>query len=139
MATKVATPALRELFPDKDAVLIYPDDFVKDENGKNIILADLVDRYSGHFSDRRVVVFFRPGVYDDINFPVGYWTQVMGLGETPKDVEFRGSLGVYCLPANTDNPDVGSVLIPVFDCTLCRFPLAWLDIAKMFRVKMKIQ
>lgn len=33
----------------------------------------------------------------------------MGLGETPEDVEFRGSLGVYCLPANTDNPDVGSL------------------------------
>lgn len=109
MATKPVSPRLRDLFPDTKTVLIYPDDFEAGHNGNNIVLADLVDRHSGHFSDRRVVVLFRPGVYDDINFPVGYWTQVMGLGETPEDVEFRGSLGVYCLPANTDNPDVGSL------------------------------
>lgn len=98
-------PSIRALFPNTQSVLIYPDDFAD----KNIILEDLVERQAGHFSNQRVVVFFRPGKYEDINFPVGYWTQVLGLGETPSDVEFTGSLGVYCLPANTDNPDVGSL------------------------------
>eukprot|EP00980_Cylindrotheca_fusiformis_P002973 scaffold688_cov105-Cylindrotheca_fusiformis.AAC.2 len=99
------TSSLRELFPNTQSVLIYPDDF----SNKNVILEDFVERHSGHFSDQRLVVFFRPGKYDNINFPVGYWTQVLGLGETPSGVEFTGSLGVYCLPANTDNPDVGSL------------------------------
>eukprot|EP00934_Nitzschia_sp_Nitz4_P005812 Nitzschia sp. Nitz4//scaffold76_size158648//1840//3855//NITZ4_002524-RA/size158648-exonerate_est2genome-gene-0.137-mRNA-1//-1//CDS//3329557779//5802//frame0 len=103
---------LRDLFPDRDAVRIYPDDFTNSETGeieKNIILDELVSRRKGHFSDRRVVVLFRPGTYRNINFPVGYWTQVLGLGESPDQVTFEGSLGVYCLPANTDNPDVGAL------------------------------
>mmetsp|Transcript_22650 Transcript_22650/g.42127 ORF Transcript_22650/g.42127 Transcript_22650/m.42127 type:complete len:534 (+) Transcript_22650:60-1661(+) len=98
---------LRQLFPDKKSVLIYPDDF--DEANKDIVFSDLVDRHSGHFSDRRVAVLFRPGRYHNINFPVGYWTQVLGLGETPRDVVFTGQLGVYALPANTQNPNVGSL------------------------------
>jgi hypothetical protein len=101
----MTAPSLRSLFPDKKTVLIYPDDF----SDENIVLEDLVERHAGHFSNQRVVVFFRPGRYENINFPVGYWTQVLGLGETPSQVQFTGSLGVYCLPANTDNPDVGSL------------------------------
>jgi len=105
-------PTLRSLFPNKDAVKIYPDDFI--ENGdekKDLIMAEFVDRKTGHFTDKRVAVLFRPRVtpYNDINFPVGYWTQVLGLGETPEGVTFSGNLGVYALPANTDNHEVGSL------------------------------
>jgi hypothetical protein len=103
---------LRQLFRDTEAVKIYPDDFIKNDGGTvetNIIFPDLVDRHKGHFSDRRLVVLFRPGSYTNINFPVGYWTQVLGLGETPQQVTFTGNLGVYALPANTDNPHVGSL------------------------------
>jgi hypothetical protein len=98
---------LRSLFPDDQSVKIYPDDFQDDP--KNIIFPDLVGRKDGHFSDRRVTVMFRPGSYKDINFPVGYWTQVIGLGSTPDKVEFTGSLGVYAIPANTDDHNVGSL------------------------------
>lgn len=101
---------LRDLFRDTDAVKIYPDDFrIGNTTEKNILFPDLIDRRKGHFSDKRLAVLFRPGTYKDINFPVGYWTQVLGLGETPDEVEFTGRLGVYALPANTDNPDVGSL------------------------------
>ncbi len=101
-----ATTTLRELFRDSNAVKIYPDDF---GGATNILFPDLIDRHQGHFSDRRLAVLFRPGTYKDINFPVGYWTQVLGLGETPDQVKFTGRLGVYALPANTDNPGVGSL------------------------------
>lgn len=72
-------------------------------------MEDLIDPAQGHFSDRRLCVMFRPGTYENVNFPVGYWTQVLGLGETPDHVRFTGHLGVYCLPANTDNHEVGSL------------------------------
>eukprot|EP00339_Tiarina_fusa_P013423 CAMPEP_0117002990 /NCGR_PEP_ID=MMETSP0472-20121206/4458_1 /TAXON_ID=693140 ORGANISM="Tiarina fusus, Strain LIS" /NCGR_SAMPLE_ID=MMETSP0472 /ASSEMBLY_ACC=CAM_ASM_000603 /LENGTH=694 /DNA_ID=CAMNT_0004703487 /DNA_START=162 /DNA_END=2246 /DNA_ORIENTATION=+ len=104
---------LRQVFTDKKAVLIYPDDFIINadtgEVDKNVVVSDLVDRYQGHFSSRRLAVMFRPGTYQDVNFPVGYWTQVLGLGATPDQVKFTGQLGVYCLPANTDNYQVGSL------------------------------
>lgn len=108
--------SLRDLFPDKDTVKIYPDDFYSEtetDGGEphleeNILFPDLLDRKRGHFSNERLVVFFRPGTYQ-VNFPVGYWTQVLGLGERPEDVLFDGNLGVYCLPAHTDNPGVGSL------------------------------
>lgn len=104
--------ALRQLFRDTEAVKIYPDDFINPQDNTvetNILFPDLIDRYQGHFSDRRLAVLFRPGTYENINFPVGYWTQVLGLGETPNQVKFTGQLGVYALPANTDNPNVGSL------------------------------
>lgn len=111
LMAKPNAPTLRDLFPDAESVKIYPDDF-RDENGdekKTIIMDEMLDRKRGHFTEKRVAVLFRPGHYKDINFPVGYWTQVLGLGETPDDVRFSGNLGVYALPANTDNHEVGSL------------------------------
>lgn len=107
------TSDIKSLFPQDGSVLLYPDDF-QDEKGnivKDLIFPDVVSRKTGHFADKRKVVFFRPSAmpYKDINFPVGYWTQVLGLGETPDQVTFTGTRGIYCLPANTDNPDVGSL------------------------------
>jgi hypothetical protein len=100
---------LRQLFPDKDAVLIYPDDFGDSPSKNAIIVQELVDRRTGHFSDRRVAILIRPGEYENVQIPVGYWTQVLGLGATPQDTTFRGSLGVHVLPANTEDPRVGSL------------------------------
>ena len=110
MAHASAPPTLRSLFPDGNTVMIYPDDFRGGEQ-KEIIIDELVDRKMGHFSDRRLAILFRPSEdpYEDINLPVGYWTQVLGLGETPDGVRFNGTLGVYALPANTDNYKVGSL------------------------------
>lgn len=49
----------------------------------------------GHFSDARFVFLFKPGTYAN-DIPVGYYTQVVGLGRHPSDVVFSGSKGVYC-------------------------------------------
>jgi len=56
---------------------------------------------SGKFSDRRTALMFKPGVYD-IDVPVGYYTQVLGLGMKPADVEFKGQHG-FLGPGQEDN------------------------------------
>ena len=48
----------------------------------------------GQFSDRRFAFLFKPGTYD-VDCPVGYYTQVLGLGDAPSDVTFVSPRGVY--------------------------------------------
>ena len=48
----------------------------------------------GQFSSARFAFLFKPGVYD-VDCPVGYYTQVAGLGTTPPDVTFTSPRGVY--------------------------------------------
>eukprot|EP00667_Euglena_gracilis_P004473 EG_transcript_4493 len=49
---------------------------------------------NGQFSDERYAFLFKPGVYP-VDVPVGYYTQVLGLGESPDDVVFTGPKGVH--------------------------------------------
>ena len=49
----------------------------------------------GQFSDKRFAFLFKPGTYD-VDAPVGYYTQVLGLGAKASDVTFTSSKGVYC-------------------------------------------
>lgn len=55
----------------------------------------------GQFSNHRFALLFKPGVYD-VSVPVGYYTQVMGLGKNPSDVKFISSKGVYSESASND-------------------------------------
>ena len=48
----------------------------------------------GQFSKQRFAFLFKPGEYD-VDCPVGYYTQVLGLGKTPSDVTFSSPKGVY--------------------------------------------
>ena len=48
----------------------------------------------GQFSSKRFAFLFKPGSYD-VNVPVGYYTQVLGLGAAPSDVTFTSPRGVY--------------------------------------------
>lgn len=48
----------------------------------------------GQFSSARFAFLFTPGEYD-VDAPVGYYTQVLGLGESPEDVVFTSARGVY--------------------------------------------
>ena len=41
-----------------------------------------------HFSDRRWAILFAPGVYRTLDFEIGYYVQVAGLGTSPDDVIF---------------------------------------------------
>jgi len=49
---------------------------------------------NGEFSDKRFAFLFKPGDYN-VDVPVGYYTQVAGLGKHPSDVRFLSGKGVY--------------------------------------------
>uniref|UniRef100_A0A7S4SB81 Pectate lyase superfamily protein domain-containing protein n=1 Tax=Alexandrium monilatum TaxID=311494 RepID=A0A7S4SB81_9DINO len=53
----------------------------------------------GEFSDARFAFLFKPGKYK-ANVPVGYYTQVLGLGKSPDEVIFESSKGIYCEESN---------------------------------------
>lgn len=57
------------------------------------------------FGSQRYALLFEPGTYgtptDPLIFQVGYYTQVAGLGASPRDVVINGSVDVYnqCFPS----------------------------------------
>ena len=54
---------------------------------------------SNQFGPQRYALLFEPGTYgtstDPLNFTVGYYTSVAGLGRSPGDVVINGSIDVY--------------------------------------------
>jgi len=54
---------------------------------------------SNEFGTQRYALLFEPGTYgsktNPLNFQVGYYTSVAGLGLSPKDVVINGSADVY--------------------------------------------
>lgn len=46
------------------------------------------------FSSKRYAILFKPGIYH-LNIKVGYYTHIMGLGNSPEDVIIKGSVGAY--------------------------------------------
>uniref|UniRef100_A0A7S4SCA5 Pectate lyase superfamily protein domain-containing protein n=1 Tax=Alexandrium monilatum TaxID=311494 RepID=A0A7S4SCA5_9DINO len=53
----------------------------------------------GEFSSSRYAFLFKPGKYS-VDVPVGYYTQVLGLGGQPGDVIFDAERGIYCEESN---------------------------------------
>lgn len=49
----------------------------------------------GQFVSGRYAMLFKPGSYS-CAVPVGFYTQVLGLGQLPDDVTFTDTKGVYC-------------------------------------------
>ncbi|THF73267.1 hypothetical protein [Cohnella fermenti] len=47
---------------------------------------------TNEFGDERSAILFKPGVYDDVNVKVGFYTQVSRLGRNPDDVTINGTL-----------------------------------------------
>lgn len=66
-----------------------------------------IPRNHGEFSEARFAFLFKPGTYHT-DVPVGYYTQVIGLGKMPADVVFDGPKGVYC--EEGDQTDHGGAL-----------------------------
>jgi hypothetical protein len=54
---------------------------------------------SSQFGAQRYAVLFKPGTYGSaaspLNFQVGYYTEVAGLGSSPGDVSVNGTIDVY--------------------------------------------
>lgn len=45
-----------------------------------------------HFGPRRDAILFKPGTYNNLRVPVGFYTQVLGLGAHPDDVHINGEI-----------------------------------------------
>jgi hypothetical protein len=64
---------------------------------------------NNEFGTQRYALLFEPGTYGSsvhpLNFQIGYYTTVAGLGLSPKDVVINGSIDVFnrCLGANNTN------------------------------------
>jgi hypothetical protein len=54
---------------------------------------------TNQFGTQRYALLFEPGTYgsaaNPLNFQVGYYTEVAGLGQSPRDVVINGSVNVY--------------------------------------------
>src|SRR3974390_1786287 len=44
------------------------------------------------FGTQRYALVFKPGHYNNLDIPVGYYTEVLGLGRMPDDVTIPGYL-----------------------------------------------
>src|SRR5204863_3427935 len=57
------------------------------------------EQISNQFGTQRYALLFKPGIYGSsatpLNFQVGYYTTVAGLGLLPTDVVINGSIDVY--------------------------------------------
>lgn len=49
--------------------------------------------WNGQFSDKKWAIMFLPGVYP-LNIRIGYYTSIIGLGQTPNDVVITGNIVV---------------------------------------------
>jgi hypothetical protein len=64
---------------------------------------------NNEFGTQRYALLFEPGTYgtkqNPLNFQIGYYTTVAGLGLSPNDVVINGSIDVFnrCLGANNTN------------------------------------
>jgi hypothetical protein len=46
------------------------------------------------FGNERYAIFFKPGVYNNLDLNIGFYTHVLGLGYTPDDVVLNGNVHV---------------------------------------------
>jgi hypothetical protein len=66
---------------------------------KATVDAIAAQQVSNQFGTERYALLFRPGTYgtsaDPLNFQVGYYTEVAGLGASPNDVSVNGTIDSY--------------------------------------------
>ena len=98
------TSAPRSLCQGADGSVLGPNVCVfNDSMPQATIQADLdaiaAQQVPNQFGSQRYAVLFEPGTYgtstNPLNFQVGYYTAVAGLGGTPSDVVINGSVDVY--------------------------------------------
>jgi hypothetical protein len=47
---------------------------------------------TNHFGSQRTTLIFKPGTYSGLDIPVGFYTQVLGVGASPDNVSISGNL-----------------------------------------------
>ena len=103
VATVVATATSAQAAPGP-APDLGPNVHVIDPSMSQADIQTVVDdvaaaQIDNQFGDRRDAILFMPGTYgsaaDPLNFQVGYYTEVAGLGRNPGDVVINGSINVF--------------------------------------------
>jgi hypothetical protein len=61
-------------------------------NIQSQITAVYAQQKYNQFGPQRTAMMFKPGVYPNLDLPLGYYTQVIGLGQSPDDTTITGSL-----------------------------------------------
>ncbi len=61
-------------------------------NIQSQITAIYAEQKYNQFGPQRTAMMFKPGVYPDLDLPLGYYTQVIGLGQSPDDTTITGDL-----------------------------------------------
>jgi hypothetical protein len=91
----VADTAPPDLGPN--VVVFDPSMPVSDIKAKVDAIAS--QQLTNEFGPQRYAILFKPGTYGSaatpLNFQVGYYTAVAGLGQSPTDVVINGSINVY--------------------------------------------
>lgn len=92
---------------------------------------------SNQFGTQRYAVLFKPGTYASstapLNFQVGYYTDVAGLGALPTDVAVNGSIDVYnqcdssgsCVASNNFWRSISNLTIDVAGKGGCQYGEFW--------------
>ncbi len=101
-ATALATPAAVSAHsgqPDFGPNVKIFDPSMSTAQIKAVVDAVHAEQVDNQFGPQRYALLFKPGVYgsatDPLNFEVGYYTAVAGLGLSPADVVINGSINVY--------------------------------------------
>jgi hypothetical protein len=66
-------------------------------------LADVYARQQSEFGVNRCALFFKPGVYTNLDVNLTFYMQVIGLGQMPDDVVIHGNVHSEGEPDNNDN------------------------------------
>jgi autotransporter-associated beta strand protein len=61
-------------------------------NIQSQITAVYAQQKYNQFGPQRTAMMFKPGVYPNLDLPLGYYTQVIGLGQSPDDTTITGDL-----------------------------------------------
>jgi autotransporter-associated beta strand protein len=61
-------------------------------NIQSQITAVYAQQKYNQFGPQRTAIMFKPGQYTNLDIPLGYYTQVIGLGQSPDDVAIPGEL-----------------------------------------------
>ncbi len=59
---------------------------------QNVLSGVFADQQNSEFGTSRYALLFEPGRYTNLDVNLGYYTQVLGLGQTPDDVVITGNV-----------------------------------------------
>lgn len=94
MVPRTHTESNPPQWPDSVTVFKPTDDTADIEARVNSVYRENGGRKdNGQFSPDRYAFMFMPGTYT-ADVPVGFYTQVLGLGSSPTEVVFTGDMGV---------------------------------------------